>query len=123
MAKRYVSYQGETKSVSEWARELGVNVSTLRYRLRVMPIDEAFSRSGGRSDGTSGSEDLCCYPDCYSCPYPDCITDEIHPGELTQNAEWSGLPQLLLSDRILRMGNPNRMGDRKHGNNDGNKSG
>lgn len=32
---RYVEYQGKTQTASEWAREVGLEIKTLQYRLRV----------------------------------------------------------------------------------------
>lgn len=36
-----ITFNGKTKSLAEWARELGVDRNTLRYRLRVWAIDRA----------------------------------------------------------------------------------
>ena len=105
MGKHEITWNGQTKSIAEWARVLGIGASTLRYRLTVMSIEDALN-----PEQTPDLSD-CCYPDCFHCPYPDCMTDEIFPGELKQNAEWSGLPQLLLSDKRLRMWNAETMNE------------
>lgn len=43
---RMITYNGETKTITEWAEQLSVNVDTLRYRLDKtnMSIDEAFTK-------------------------------------------------------------------------------
>jgi streptogramin lyase len=40
---RRISHEGETWTVTEWAAKLGLNVSTLRYRLRAWGVNRALS--------------------------------------------------------------------------------
>jgi hypothetical protein len=42
---KYITYNGETKTVSQWADVLGIGLSTLRYRLFIsnMPLEKAFN--------------------------------------------------------------------------------
>lgn len=43
-SNHYITYQGKTQSISEWAKELDIPYGRLRARvLRGMPIDVAFS--------------------------------------------------------------------------------
>ena len=37
---RYITYKGETKTLSEWAKELGKNYSTLRTQTKKYTLDE-----------------------------------------------------------------------------------
>ncbi len=41
---RLIEFNGETKSVSEWAKHLGIQVSTLDYRLKNMSVEVAFQK-------------------------------------------------------------------------------
>lgn len=40
---RYITYNGETHCLTEWARRLGINRTTLAVRIRIHGIDWAFS--------------------------------------------------------------------------------
>ena len=49
----YITYQGETKTMMEWSRDLNMNYSTLRKRIRDgWSVEEAFEKpvGGGASD-------------------------------------------------------------------------
>ena len=39
-----LEYQGQRKTIAEWAREKGIKNSTLRARLKIMPLREALER-------------------------------------------------------------------------------
>ena len=44
----YITYQGETKTMMEWSKELNMNYSTLRRRINAgWDVDEAFNRPIG----------------------------------------------------------------------------
>ena len=43
-----ILYKGQRKTISEWAKEYGLNESTLRARLKVMDIGEALKRGKGK---------------------------------------------------------------------------
>lgn len=44
-SNRIVSWNGVTKTVTQWASELGIKVQTLGYRIRdAWPVEEAFTR-------------------------------------------------------------------------------
>lgn len=38
--------------------------------------------------------DGCKYPDCFHCPFPDCMASGCFPGESRRNAELAGLKDL-----------------------------
>lgn len=42
-ATRYISFGAKTQCLSDWAAELGIDTSTLRYRLQNWPIEKALS--------------------------------------------------------------------------------
>ena len=98
MDKARVTWNEQTKTIAEWAQTFGVSVDALCSRLLSMDTRELQFPD-------------CVYPDCLNCVYPDCMTDELHPGELRMNGQWSGLPQLLLSDKRLRMWNADTMNE------------
>ena len=33
----------------------------------------------------------CRYPNCFKCPYPDCVADRVFRGEIRRNEEAAGL--------------------------------
>jgi len=39
----FITFNGQSKTLSEWARELGMKRGALYYRLKTWPIDKAFS--------------------------------------------------------------------------------
>jgi len=42
---KYITYNGKTQSLKEWSRSLGINLSTLRQRIRIgWEIEDAFER-------------------------------------------------------------------------------
>lgn len=43
-----LEYNGERKTLKEWAESIGIAESTLRARLKVMGLSEALQRGGGR---------------------------------------------------------------------------
>lgn len=76
-----LTIRGKTKTIKEWADHFGVNYSTAysRYR-RGYPIKEVFKQEhseikGGRPKGKKVSVTECCFPDCFDCPYPDCMNN------------------------------------------------
>lgn len=42
-AQRLITYNGQTKPLGEWAKELGINQTTLSMRLKKMPVEQAFT--------------------------------------------------------------------------------
>ena len=40
---RMLTFRGETHSLREWSRILGIKAETLFYRLKRLPIEEAFT--------------------------------------------------------------------------------
>lgn len=42
----------------------------------------------------------CIYPNCFECPYRDCVTDIIFPGETARNAKFSEIKDLLPNKSI-----------------------
>ena len=38
--------------------------------------------------------DGCKYPDCFHCPFPDCMASGCFPGESRRNADLAGLKDL-----------------------------
>jgi hypothetical protein len=45
----YITYQGETKTMMEWSKELNINYSTLRRRINAgWDVEKAFGRPIGR---------------------------------------------------------------------------
>lgn len=49
---RKITYKGETKNLSQWAREYNINTTTLSDRLKTgMPIDEALNKPVIKSGG------------------------------------------------------------------------
>lgn len=44
----YQTYDGQTKTVTEWAATVGLSRNALRCRLKTLPISEALFRSGTR---------------------------------------------------------------------------
>lgn len=61
-----------------------------------MSVEDAFETPAPESKSDLLAD--CCYPDCFHCPYEDCVDDSLHPGELKENARRSGLSKLLLSE-------------------------
>lgn len=46
----FLTYKGETKCITDWAAELGIQRSTISFRLRSgKPIDEVLSTTDGRT--------------------------------------------------------------------------
>lgn len=43
--------------------------------------------------------DFCTYPDCFVCPYNDCIADGIFPGETKNNAKYIGIIKTRKNNR------------------------
>lgn len=93
-----VSYAGETKIVAEWARTLGVDVQSLRFRLRSgMPTELAFTLPYDDLVNTRRRAN-------------DFITIE-HLGESLTLWQWSertGIHRTTLQDRIARGWSPER---------------
>lgn len=87
--KRYITHDvtGEVRSLSEWAQIIGINITTLSYRLDEcgLPLSEAinFKRGSGRK---KTPKPLPCGAkhglDCLNCKYAACICpSRFLPGE------------------------------------------
>ena len=75
--KLYAMYNGRRMPVADIARETGFNYSTLRARLaRGMSVEEALSTPVERKIPKSRKID-CPYPNCFECPFGDCVVDKI----------------------------------------------
>ncbi len=44
----FLEFKGETLTKSQWARKLGLSYSTLSHRLRIWPIEKAFTEKKRR---------------------------------------------------------------------------
>lgn len=52
-----VSHNGEAKCLAEWSREVGINRSTIKSRLKTgMTIDEAFEKTDWRKNNARGKK-------------------------------------------------------------------
>lgn len=77
--ERWLTKDGKTQSLAEWARQLGISDRTIRDRLsRGMTEEEALS-GRKKAYGWSVTTQLknkrtegCCLPDCQNCPLPEC---------------------------------------------------
>lgn len=52
-----ITYEGKTQCLSAWARELGINPSTLNGRLRNWPLDKALTTKNMGMSGTKARKD------------------------------------------------------------------
>ena len=74
-----VTYKGETKTLAEWARELGFDRKLASERLRNgWTVEDAFFKPARRRREVRGKEKVSeiyegCNTDCFHCPYTDCI--------------------------------------------------
>ena len=53
----HIEYHGETKSITEWSKELGMDRHTFEYRLKTWPIEKVFTkpvRNCGRNHNKGG---------------------------------------------------------------------
>jgi hypothetical protein len=47
---RNITFQGESRCLSEWASILGISPATLHTRLKKWPLEKALTKKGGKSD-------------------------------------------------------------------------
>lgn len=72
----YAVFNGRKMPVVDIARETGFNYSTLRARLvKGMSVEEALNTPIDRKAAQKTLK--CPYPNCFECPYADCIVDKI----------------------------------------------
>ena len=71
-AKLY-TYNGETKTLPEFAKQYGMNYSTLKDRMRLgWDLDRALHEPVHPKESRARGRVECPYPNCDDCPYPDC---------------------------------------------------
>jgi hypothetical protein len=91
---RYVAYQGRTQMVSEWAKEIGVGLTTLTTRLDRWGVEKALSARGPQTRATSPSENSKCR----------WITFNGETRLLTEWAKITGISRFVLHWRIKKWG-------------------
>ena len=72
----FLEWHGQRHTKDEWAAIIGISRQALEQRLKRMPYDKVFTMPKKAINPMA----LCTYPDCFSCPLPDCYVDSPKEG-------------------------------------------